>query len=423
MQKNFTDTYIKSLKPKSVRYEEFRDGGFGIRVTPKSVKTWMYRYKINDQRHFITIGYYPAMSLSDAKKRFVELSDIRKGGCNPKDHIQEEQYQEQNTVENLVLSWYDNYIIKHRTRPDQIQQLIKADIIPLLGNKLLDKLKTREITQALDKIVMRGASVHANKVLAALKQAFNYGVSRGVMPQNPAVNIRSRDIGGIEKPRERYLSVDEIKALWVFLDSDKHNVSIQIKNAIKIILLTGVRTGEIREAKWSEFDFQNSLWTIPAAHTKTKTVMRIHLCALTQNILLELKNTYHSDYVVCGIDGQSALSDRALPKAVNRLQERLGIEQWTPHDLRRTFATQLGESLQVDPVVVEKCLGHKMPKIMATYNKNEMLPQRKEALDRWGNFIETLVFHKDTLAVDQSAVVANFATTQYPLFNQQAQSL
>ena len=108
---------------------------------------------------------------------------------------------------------------------------------------------------------------------------------------------------------------------------------------------------------------------------------------------------------------------------MNRIQERLGIEQWTPHDLRRTFATQLGESLQIDPVVVEKCLGHKMPKIMATYNKNEMLPQRKEALDRWGKLIETLVFHKDTLAVDQSAVVANFETTQYHLFNQQAQSL
>ena len=361
------------------------------------------------------------MSLSDAKKRFLELSDIRKGGCNPKDHIQEEQYQEQNTVENLVLNWYDNYIIKHRTRPEQIEQLIKADIIPLLGDKLLDKLKTREITQALDKVVARGASVHANKVLAALKQAFNYAVSRGAMLQNPASNIRSRDIGGVEKPRERFLSIDEIRSLWHFLDGDGHHISIQIKNAIKIILLTGVRAGEIREAKWSEFDFKNALWTIPAARTKTKTVMRIHLCELTQNILLELKNTFHSDYVVCGLDGQNALSDRALPKAVNRIQERLGIEQWTPHDLRRTFATQLGESLQVDPVVVEKCLGHKMPKIMATYNKNEMLPQRKEALERWGHFVETLIDNKSIL--HHQAVNEYFETTQHDVRIQQAQPI
>jgi integrase len=86
-----------------------------------------------------------------------------------------------------------------------------------------------------------------------------------------------------------------------------------------------------------------------------------------------------------------SLSDKSIAKAVKRIQDRVGIPQWTPHDLRRTFATLLGETLHIDPVVIEKCLGHKMPKIMATYNKNEMLPQRKEALDQWGNFIEHLV--------------------------------
>lgn len=229
------------------------------------------------------------------------------------------------------------------------------------------------------------------------------------MPQNPAVHIRSRDIGGIEKPRERYLSLNEIKTLWHFLDSDQHNVSMQIKNAIKIILLTGVRTGEIREAKWSEFDFKNALWTIPATRTKTNIVMRIHLCELTQNVLLELKNTFPAEFVICGSDGKSVLSDRALPKAVLRLQERLGIEQWTPHDLRRTFATQLGESLQIDPVVIEKCLGHKMPKIMATYNKNEMLPQRKEALEQWGRLMKSLISNQDDFncQISSAGIVTN----------------
>ncbi|KTD64275.1 phage-related integrase [Legionella spiritensis] len=83
--------------------------------------------------------------------------------------------------------------------------------------------------------------------------------------------------------------------------------------------------------------------------------------------------------------------DKAMPRAVIRIQERVGIPQWTAHDLRRTFATQLGETLNVDPVVIEKCLGHKMPKIMATYNKNEMLPQRKEALEKWSDLINNLV--------------------------------
>ncbi|STX29966.1 phage-related integrase [Legionella beliardensis] len=391
MERHFTDAYIKALKPRSVRYEEFKDGGFGIRVTPKGLKIWIYRYKINGQRHFITLGYYPAMSLSEAKKRFIDLSDMRHGAINPKDHLEEAKQKEQQTIKNLMLNWYKSYIEKHRAQPQQIWQLIKADIIPLLGDKKLETLKTREITQALDKIVDRGAPIHANKVLSTLKQAFNYAVSRGEMMNNPAMSIRSRDIGGLEKARERYLSLDEIKTLWQFLESEEHDTSIQIRSALKIILLTGVRTGEIRVAKWSEFDFENSLWTIPAEHTKTNITMRIHLSEMTKKVLLELQEYSDSDYVITGVDERSPLSDKAMPRAVIRIQSRVGIPHWTAHDLRRTFATQLGEALHIDPVVIEKCLGHKMPKIMATYNKNEMLPQRKEALDRWATFIESIL--------------------------------
>lgn len=79
-----------------------------------------------------------------------------------------------------------------------------------------------------------------------------------------------------------------------------------------------------------------------------------------------------------------------MPRAVIRIQSRVGIPHWTAHDLKQPFATQLGEALHVDPVVIEKCLGHKMPKIMATYNKNEMLPQSKEALERWSQHLESL---------------------------------
>ncbi len=77
---------------------------------------------------------------------------------------------------------------------------------------------------------------------------------------------------------------------------------------------------------------------------------------------------------------------KALSRAINRIQERVGIPHWTAHDLRRSFCTQLGEALHIDPVVIEK-----MPKIMATYNRNEMLVQRKEALTKWSHYLESLL--------------------------------
>ncbi len=388
---NFTDTYIKRLQPQDKRLEKFEGGGFGILVYPAGTKSWIYRYKIDNKKDYIILGHYPGMSLAEARKRFNELRDIRRTGANPKQLIEQENNREIHTVEKLVLAWYTGYIEKNRKKPLQIKQQIDADIIPLLGNMELDKLQPMDITKAMDTIVQRGAPIHANRVLGSLKQAFNYAVSRGSMQQNPAMSIRARDIGGLEKPCERFLSLKEIKTLWQFLDSDKCQMFLQTRTAIKMILLTGVRTAEIRLAKWREFDFENSLWTIPPEHTKGAITVKIHLTDLTKSILEKLKATSDSPFVLPGMIPDHSLDENALPRAIRRIQNRVGIPEWTAHDLRRTFATQLGEALQVDPVVIEKCLGHKMPRIMATYNKNEMLPQRKDALENWAKCIEGLI--------------------------------
>jgi integrase len=384
----FTDTFIKRLRPQIKRYEIFEGGGFGLFVYPAGTKTWVYRYKIYNKKDYVILGHYPEITLAEARKKFIELKEKKRSGQNPKDTLLPVK---NNHVKNLVLDWYANYIEKHRKQPLQIKQQIDADIIPLFGDMQLDKIQTRDISKGLDSIVKRGSPIHANKVLSTLKQAFNYAVSRGELDINPAVNIRARDIGGIEKPRDRNLSLDEIKALWIFLDSTAHHLSLQTKNAIKIILLTGIRSGELRLATWDEFDFEQSLWSIPAAHTKTGLVMKVHLTEQVKTFLRQLKETEVSNFVLPGLNGTTPLTDKALSRAINRIQERVGIPHWTAHDLRRTFATQLGEALHVDPVVIEKCLGHKMPKIMATYNKNEMLPQRKEALTRWSEYLDNLL--------------------------------
>lgn len=387
---NFTDTYIKGLKPRPARYEEYEGGGFGIRVTPNGIKSWIYRYKIADKTDKITLGHYPAMSLASARQRFIELSELRRDGKNPKEIISNQKEAQSNTVSKLVLAWYAGYIEKERKQPQQIKQLIDADIIPLLGDIELAKLSPAMVTKALDKIVKRGAPVHANKVLAALKQAFSYGVRRGAMTENPALLLQGRDIGGIEKPRDRYLTINEIKELLLFLNNSKNRMSMQTKLAIKLILHTGIRSGELRVATWSEIDFETNLWTIPKEHTKQNEIMRVHLTEPVKAMFKTLKSVSQSDFILSAHQGEP-FSPKTLSRAINRIQERVGITHWTAHDLRRSFCTQLGETLHIDPVVIEKCLGHKMPKMMATYNRNEMLHQRKEALNKWSHYLENLL--------------------------------
>lgn len=388
----FTDTFIKRLKAQEKRIEKFEGAGFGILVYPAGTKSWIYRYKINNKKDYIIFGHYPKMSLSDARKRFHELRDIRRAGSNPKILIEQEHQREQNIVQKLVIDWYTHYALRHHKRPLPIKRQIDIDIIPLLGDKELDKIQPIDITYALDSIVQRGAPIYANRILSTLKQVFNYAVSRGSMLQNPANNLQARNIGGVEKPRDRYLTLEEIKKVWQFLDSEQTKMSIQTKSALKIIILTGVRTAEIRLSRWDCIDFANSLWTIPPENTKGGILVKIHLTNLTKSIFEELKKVSDSEFVLASLVEGKPLDQHALPRAVRRIQNRIGIPEWTPHDLRRTFATQLGETLNIDPVVIEKCLGHKMPKIMATYNKNEMLPQRREALESWSQTIENLIF-------------------------------
>lgn len=387
----FTHNKIQGLLPKEKRYLVNEGNGFCLRISPQGKKTWFYRYKFNGRDKWLTIGHFPAMGVAEARKCFNEYWDIRSSGQDPEEIANERQIQKNNNIKTLATEWYKNYISKHRKQPQQIKQQIDADIIPLIGNIEINKIQTRDITKALDKIVKRGAPVHANKVLSTLKQLFNYAVNRGELISNPAANLRSRDIGGIEKPKDRYLTLDELKTLWIFLESNKHSLSLSIKEAIKIIILTGVRTAEIRLATWSEFNFEKSLWVIPPLHSKTAMTMKIHLSSQAKSILQILQKNSRSKYVLTGNDGLSSISEKAISKAINRIQERVAIPYWTAHDLRRTFATQLGEALHIDPVVIEKCLGHKMPKIMATYNKNEMLPQRKEALELWASKIQELI--------------------------------
>lgn len=412
----FTDTYIKGLKAKDIRYEEYEGGGFGVRVATTGVKTWIYRYKILGVTYKLTLGYYPNTSLANASKRFIDLSELRKNGLNPKEVIEQQERAEKEkkeqaqkilegkeTVAKLILQWYSGYAEKNHKKPYKIKQQIDADIIPMLGHFVLDEIETKHIVGALDVIVARGACVHANRVLSTIKQAFRYGKSRGSLKHNPASDIRSRDIGGIEAARDRVLSMEEIKKIWLFLDTDESNMTPQVRIAIKIMLLTGVRTSELRLATWDEFNFDALLWIIPAENCKGGVSHKVHLSTQVKALLVELKTSARSQFVIRGFDKDTHLSENALARAINRIQTRVGIPQWRAHDLRRTFATQLGEALRIDPVVIEKCLGHKMPKIMDTYNKNEMLPERRDALNQWGRYVENLVTNSNIIALEKVA--------------------
>lgn len=396
----FTDVYVKNLKPVPGKQFEVSDqSGLILRVSPGGTKTWVYFYKFGGKTRRLSLGNYPKVSLSEARKLHAEAKGKKELGKNPA----ATDYDAKGTVKELADEFYTRYLLKQRSRPDIPKQMLDADIVPALGNMKLMEVKPRDIIKALDPIVDRGAHTLANRALSVVKQMFSYGVSRGLIPLNPASEIKRSVVGGKEAPKDRALSLGEIRTLWLGLDDDAlSRVSPQVKIGLKILLLTGVRTGELRLAEWSHLDFDRDMWTVPATITKTKIVHKVPLSPLTKRLFQGLhEQVGDSRYCLPSFsndpdEGEKPFTDKAICRAVNRMQDKIGLPYWTAHDLRRTFSTQLS-AMGIAPHIVEKCLGHKLPKIMATYNQHEWLDERREALNQWAEKIEILTGEKNNI--------------------------
>ncbi len=400
---------VRNIKATGKRYDLTKGNGFCLRVSAKGQKSWVYSYWFNGESKRFTVGYYPALSIAQAIKAVTDAALLKDNGIDPlqqkidkQEAIRQEQARELKTIEWLATEFYTEYIEKTRKSPLNVKQIIHTEIINNLGKIKLDEITARQIVKSLKPIVDRGARSHANKTLAIIKQMFSYAVSVGLIEINPAQGIKSSVIGGKETPRDRNLSLEEIKLIWQWLDNESnHKLHPATPTALKILLLTGVRSGELRTAEWSEIDFNSSLWTIPPEKYKTGIKHKVHLTEFTIKHLQELKDLSGSKWVLPSIkDTNKPLSDKALARAVKRTESRIkDVAPWTPHDLRRTFNTQLS-AMGILPHISEKCLGHKLPGIMATYNKHEYLSERKEALEQWANKIEMLVNNSNVVILN-----------------------
>ena len=415
--KKFTDTLIRNLKTTGKRYDVTEGNGFCLRVSAKGKKSWVYSYWFDEKAKKFTIGYFPATSVAKARKLVSDAGLLKDKGIDPiqakKDaeaQVKAEQQREIQTVEWLVNDFYERYILVNRNAPIQIKQQKNADIIPLLGSMNIEEVTTRDISLALEKIVERGSPVHANKVLRTIKQMFNYAVSKGLLKFNPAIAIETKSIGGVEIPRDRCLNYEEIKALWAYLDDkNKHNVHPSTIAGLKILLLTGVRTGSLIDAQWKEIDFDNNLWVVPPEHLKLKKTEarkphKVHLTNFVKELFAELKELSGCDHVIPSRDSTEDNSKPANNKLFSRVIRRSrgnieGIEEdFNAHDFRTTFSTSMAD-MGIAPHITELALSHKLPKILATYNKHEYLPERQEALEKWSDKIEMLVTNKNVVAL------------------------
>jgi integrase len=448
MAKIFTDIEVRNLKKKSKKYYVRKEGGLTIQVMPTGSKTWLYIYAspLDGKRRFLNLGEYPSgaassacrypfVSLEDAREKFRAAKKLVQAGKDPAEAEAEakEERLKALSVEDLI----DEYIEKHakprkRTWAED-KRILDKDVLTAWGKRKAADIRKRDVVILLEGIVKRGAPGGANNTFKIIRKMFSFAVERDIIQHTPCAGVK------MPAPlvrKERYLIEDEIKTFWDALDTC--HVSGEIKRALRLILLTGQRPGEVIGMHVNEID--GSWWTIPVERSKNKRAHRVYL---TKTALELIGNISGKNYIFpcprnCEqteekkainqpiastaiahvirrnfkspvlIEGKPVFDDKGNPVTENKL----GVEFFTPHDLRRTAATFMSKIGFLDEVI-DAVLNHVKQGIIRTYNLNRYDKEKQAALEAWERKLLSIITGKESNVIPIQRKAAS-AVNQVP---------
>lgn len=389
-----TDSKIKSLKPKDKLYKVTDRDGLYVSVTPSGTITFRYDYRFNGRRETLTIGKYGAdgINLAEARDKLMIARKQVSEGISPAG----EKRNQKNMIRNAdrFSSFAEKYLedvkLAESTKALRVATY-ERDIKSTFGNRLMTEISTDEIRRHCNKIKDRGAPSTAIFVRDLIANIYRYAIQRGHKFANPADEIANSSIATFKK-RERVLTPREIKLFFNTLETTQSDFAL--KKAVKFILLTLVRKGELINATWDEIDFKNKVWTIPAERMKAKRAHNVYLSEQAIDLIVAFQiYSEGSPYLLPGRinRGQPIANsslNRVIAKCINVInKDEKRIDDFTVHDLRRTGSTLLHE-MGFNSDWIEKSLAHEQQGVRAVYNKAEYAEQRKEMMQRWADQVD-----------------------------------
>jgi integrase len=398
MRVSLTDRYVKALKTDAGRLEVSDAGcrGLGIRCTKAGVKTWTFAYKANGAMRRITLGEYPDLGLKEAREEADERRKLRNAGDDPRAAQTRERAQAAMTFTDLC----DKYIEDAKTRKaswkndEERLKRLKAKF----GNRALLSIAKREILDFLE-MLARSSKSGANRTQSVLRTMWGWAAERDYLPANFLAGVKR--VGGKETEKDRVLTEDELRTFFSFLDDENLKPTRPVAIALKLILLTAQRPGEVARMMLSELhdlNGGNPHWIIPRERTKNrKAEHTVPLSAAAVALIheaLELgkdaggKETRGNDAPVFAgrFDDATTLARHTLSQAVRRIVldpevvKSGKLASFTPHDLRRTAAT-IVQAARLPIDFVKALLNHHDKGVTGVYARWHMFEEKREAVN------------------------------------------
>lgn len=386
MVKPLTISEVKSARSRDKLYKLSDGGGLALWVLPGGGKSWRFTYKRrNKGTQTLTLGLYPIFSLAEARHW---RDDLRHRLAHGEELIKvDEGMAEKYQFEVAFNSWYRRWVLTVSEKyAKQVYAAVLANVFPSLADKDIREIETVDIVEALRLLEERGALEYLRRVKSTLKVFFNYCVGSGLIKHNPVAAIGTGVFRLAEKKHFAALNPDELPLLVQRIEQG--DLMPKTRLLIYWQLLSMVRPSEASGARLSEFKVKG-LWQIPKERMKSRDVHVVPLSHALQWVFAEaIKLNQHGEYLFEG-RGDKPI----VPDTVRFALRQLGLSS-TGHGLRalaRSYLREVGRS-KVAYDVCELLLAHVPPdKTARAYNRSELLVERLEALEWWGNEVMTLV--------------------------------
>ena len=387
-----TDTTIRNAKSGEKAIRLYDERGLYLEISPAGGKWWRLKYRFDGKEKRISLGIYPDVSLKDARDRRDEARKLLANGIDPSENRKAAKSSRlertANSFEVVAREWFAKYSQTWaKNHSYRIIRRFDRDIFPWIGGRPIAEINAPELLAVVRRIENRGALETAHRALANCGQVFRYAIATGRAERDP-----SGDLRGALPPVKgtHFAATTEPRRVGEILRAlDGYEGTLTVRCALRLAPLVFVRPSELRNAQWSDIDFDTAEWRYLV--TKTNTPHIVPLAHQATEILHELQPlTRNSRYVFPSARSYTRpMSDNAILAAMRRL----GIEkdEMSGHGFRAVARTILDEVLGVRPDFIEHQLAHAVrdPNGRA-YNRTAHLPERRKMMQQWADYLDKL---------------------------------
>lgn len=397
-----TDIKVRTAKPTDKQYKLTDGSGMHLLVHPNGSKYWRLQYRFGGKQKMLALGVYPDVSLADARARRDEARKLLANSIDPGDKKKNDkvEQEEARTFEQLAIEWHATNKKWSEEHSRRVLKSLEDNLFPAIGKRNIAELKTRDLLAPIKAVELSGRLEVASRLQQRTTAIMRYAVQSGLLDYNPAQEMA----GAVASSNRQHRPALELRRIPELLQRiDNYTGRPLTRLAVELTLLVFIRSSELRFARWSEIDFETSMWTLPAEreaiegvkHSQRGSKMRTpHLVPLSNQALAILKHVHElsgdRDFVFIGDhDHRKPMSENTVNKALRVMGYDTKVEV-CGHGFRTMACSSLIESGLWSRDAVERQMSHmERNSVRAAYiHKAEHLDERRLMLQWWADFLD-----------------------------------